>query len=78
MPLSGDKAHPPIASTLAVSDLLRQLPSHGVGAVVTRDTWHPAGNKYWEIVEVVPLAVRHGAANKHTTSGAKLPHASLR
>ncbi|KXZ43701.1 hypothetical protein GPECTOR_82g235 [Gonium pectorale] len=37
-----------------LSDLLRKLPQHGVGALVTRDTWHPEGNKYWEVVEVVP------------------------
>ncbi|KAG2492428.1 hypothetical protein HYH03_009371 [Edaphochlamys debaryana] len=37
-----------------LSELLRKLPQHGVGALVTRDTWHPAGNKYWQVVEVVP------------------------
>lgn len=37
-----------------LSDLLLQLPKHGVGCLVTRDTWHPAGDKYWEVVEVVP------------------------
>ena len=42
-----------------VSDLLLQLPKHGVGSLVTRDTWHPAGGKYWEVVEVVPQRVRH-------------------
>lgn len=41
----------------AVSDVLRKLPRHGVGALVTRDTWHPESTKYWEVVEVVPLPV---------------------
>nr|7PKQ_z Chain z, mS34 [Chlamydomonas reinhardtii] len=37
-----------------LSDLLRKLPNHGVGAIVTRDTWHPESKKYWEVVEVAP------------------------
>ncbi len=49
---------PPLAMwSLAVSDVLRKLPRHGVGALVKRDTWHPDSTKYWEVVEVVPLPV---------------------
>ncbi|KAG2447798.1 hypothetical protein HYH02_007255 [Chlamydomonas schloesseri] len=40
-----------------LSDLLRKLPNHGVGAIVTRDTWHPESKKYWEVVEVAPSPV---------------------
>ncbi|GLC57317.1 hypothetical protein PLESTB_001211100 [Pleodorina starrii] len=31
------------------------LPQHGVGSLVTRDTWHPESGKFWKVVEVVPL-----------------------
>ncbi len=56
--LHNTSSQPSLPLAPAVSDLLLQLPKHGVGCLVTRDTWHPAGGKYWEVVEVVPQQVR--------------------
>lgn len=56
----------------AVSDLLRKLPNHGVGAIVTRDTWHPESKKYWEVVEVAPSTV--GAVQGCSQVCVRMPH----
>lgn len=35
-------------------DVLTKLPQLGVGSRVTRKSWEPYGDSYWEVVEVAP------------------------
>jgi hypothetical protein len=35
-------------------DVLTKLPQLGVGSKVTRKSWEPYGDSYWEVTEVLP------------------------
>nr|8A22_Bz Chain Bz, mS34 [Polytomella magna]8APN_Bz Chain Bz, mS34 [Polytomella magna]8APO_Bz Chain Bz, mS34 [Polytomella magna] len=36
-----------------LSNVILNLPNHGIGGIFARDTWHPESKRYWEILEVV-------------------------
>jgi hypothetical protein len=37
-----------------LAEVVLKLPNQGVGSRVTRRTWAPFGNSYWEVTRVVP------------------------
>lgn len=67
-------ASPSPSAIVAVTDVLRKLPRHGVGCLVARDTWLPSSKRYWEVVEVV--ARRVGGAQR--SSPVKRYHVACR
>jgi hypothetical protein len=48
-----------------LAEVVLKLPNQGVGSRVTRRTWAPFGNSYWEVTRVVPK----GEAGKDTEVG---------
>lgn len=45
-------------------EVLSRLPAYGVGARVTRATWEPHGDSYWEVVRVKPDPAADGSAGE--------------